>query len=221
MLLVYLPSLDFIVAFLACIRVGLVPVPVYPPDPRRSKAYVTAFAQIARDCDAKFAVSHTDYLRLTSLSALADVARAIFTLGLTKSAPRDWPDLTWLNSTELLASTSAASLAAAAPAAPALAGAPAFLQYTSGSTADPKGVIITHGSLQHNLTTIMRSLGVNTTSTCVSWLPQYLDMGLIGACAQEGARPPFSRDAKQDRRGVPAHTFPFTRRTPPCYAHLP
>ena len=52
-LLVFLPSLDFVLAFLACLRAGLVPVPEYPPDPRRSRAPVAAFAATAADCGVK------------------------------------------------------------------------------------------------------------------------------------------------------------------------
>ena len=57
----------------------------------------------------------------------------------------------------------------------------AFLQYTSGSTSEPKGVMITHGNLAHNLTIITRELQAYDDAICVSWLPQYHDMGLIGS----------------------------------------
>ena len=57
----------------------------------------------------------------------------------------------------------------------------AFLQYTSGSTSQPKGVMITHGNLGHNLTIITKELVALEDAVCVSWLPQYHDMGLIGS----------------------------------------
>jgi acyl-CoA synthetase (AMP-forming)/AMP-acid ligase II len=57
----------------------------------------------------------------------------------------------------------------------------AFLQYTSGSTSDPKGVMISHGNLAHNETIITRELRADVNTICVSWLPQYHDMGLIGS----------------------------------------
>ena len=56
----------------------------------------------------------------------------------------------------------------------------AFLQFTSGSTSDPKGVMITYGNLAHNLTLITSELSATTDTVVVSWLPQYHDMGLIG-----------------------------------------
>jgi acyl-CoA synthetase (AMP-forming)/AMP-acid ligase II len=190
---VYLPSLDFIVAFLACFRAGLVPVPVYPPDPRRSRAYISAFSQIAEDCSAKAALSHADYLRAVSLAGLAETAKKLFSFGRSsKGGPgkADWPELTWINTTELLASASGSTPAgaAAAPVPTPAPGDAAFLQYTSGSTADPKGVIVTHACLQHNLTAIMAALEADQSTVVVSWLPQYHDMGLIGALPGHSSR---------------------------------
>lgn len=195
----YLPSLDFIIAFLACLRAGLVPVPVYPPDPRRNRAYVSAFSQIAADCGAKAALSHTEYTRAVSLNAMAESAKRILSFGFRGGSAAsaagkggDWPDLPWFNSTDLLADArkSSGSAGCSFSDAPAVATAPAFLQYTSGSTAEPKGVIITHGSLQHNLATILASLSASDDTVVVSWLPQYHDMGLIGEwCPQITCRP--------------------------------
>lgn len=57
----------------------------------------------------------------------------------------------------------------------------AFLQYTSGSTSEPKGVMITHDNLRSNLASIIKGLSADPTTVVVSWLPQYHDMGLIGS----------------------------------------
>src|SRR5262249_15820082 len=60
----------------------------------------------------------------------------------------------------------------------------AFLQYTSGSTATPKGVIVSHGNILHNEKMIQDTFGENESSIVVSWLPLYHDMGLIGSVLQ-------------------------------------
>ena len=185
-LLVFLPSLDFIVAFLACVRGGYVAVPVYPPDPRRNRAHFGAFAAITAGCGAKVALTHAAYHRLASLASLKEAATAL--LGklmlrgaATTSPALAWPDLTWLpidGWTRPPATPSALGLDASAPSAPSTI---AFLQYTSGSTSEPKGVMVTHANLAHNLATIVRSLAAGTDTVVASWLPQYHDMGLIGA----------------------------------------
>lgn len=60
----------------------------------------------------------------------------------------------------------------------------AFLQYTSGSTGNPKGVVVTHGNLDHNLAAIQERFGHDEKSRGVIWLPPYHDMGLIGGILQ-------------------------------------
>lgn len=183
-LLVFLPSLDFILTFIACLRAGLIAVPVYPPDPSRMRAHITAFTSVCHSCGARVALSHSSYRTIVSLASLQDTASKMF--GLLRGTAPVWPDLHWVSVDAFVRTTpSSAASAAAAAARAQLDSAPgdavAFLQYTSGSTADPKGVMITHSNLAHNLRAITTSLSARDETVVVSWLPQYHDMGLIGS----------------------------------------
>jgi acyl-CoA synthetase (AMP-forming)/AMP-acid ligase II len=181
-LLVYLPSLDFIIAFIACLRAGIVAVPTYPPDPVKSNANFGAFASIARDCGARVALTHKAYNQLVSLAALKDAASRFFSAfskGGAGSGVLQWPDLVWVPTDGVVLASRSDEVPLALAVCSSLEQL-AFLQYTSGSTAEPKGVMITSGNLQHNLSTITRSLVAGPDTVVVSWLPCYHDMGLIG-----------------------------------------
>ncbi|CAM9753454.1 unnamed protein product, partial [Ectocarpus sp. 12 AP-2014] len=194
-LLVYPPSLHFAVAFVACLRAGLVAVPVYPPDPRKLKKDVQAFSRTTASCGARVALTSSVYDHAKKMSAIK--------AKLTGDDSR-WPDnLQWLVTDKPLPSTSsspsasavvadeATAITAAAAAATGGGGVVvpagvdraslAFLQYTSGSTGDPKGVKISHGNLASNLSAIITELKAGEGTVVVSWLPQYHDMGLIGS----------------------------------------
>ena len=91
-----------------------------------------------------------------------------------------WPEITWVptNSLQTQAfNNNSADIGLDTATKDELA----FLQFTSGSTSTPKGVMVTHGNLAHNLQTIIRSLYASDDTVVVSWLPQYHDMGLIGS----------------------------------------
>jgi acyl-CoA synthetase (AMP-forming)/AMP-acid ligase II len=193
-LLVYPPSLDFVAAYLACLRAGLVAVPVFPPIPGQLKKDLHHFASIHGSSGARVALTNTTYNHAKRLVQLKEK----FSTGKVR-----WPeDIRWIiTDKDLTVDAKSASVAPAAvpPAAAtpegtvtAAAGGTddaggfardslAFLQYTSGSTSEPKGVMISHGNLAHNLSTIVAALGADQNTSCVAWLPQYHDMGLIGS----------------------------------------
>ncbi len=156
-LLLYPPGLEFITAFFGCLYAGAVAVPAYPPRANRTLLRLQA---IASDAEAKVAL--TNAATLAKVDALLDQApqlKGMLWLA-TEDAPAGLAE-TWrrpdVNSDTL-----------------------AFLQYTSGSTALPKGVMVSHGNLMHNERLIQQACEHTEQSTFVGWLPLYHDMGLIG-----------------------------------------
>ena len=152
------------------------PPQVYPPDPRNLSKNLHSFVSIQASCGAAVALTHSVY---QTARKVADVAEAAASLFRSRGVALAWPDLTWLAVDSFIQPS--AGPGEGAPLPPVQASAVAFLQYTSGSTSEPKGVTITHANLAHNLTVITRSLAASPDTVVVSWLPQYHDMGLIGA----------------------------------------
>eukprot|EP00602_Paraphysomonas_sp_CaronLab_P005346 CAMPEP_0185017988 /NCGR_PEP_ID=MMETSP1103-20130426/833_1 /TAXON_ID=36769 /ORGANISM="Paraphysomonas bandaiensis, Strain Caron Lab Isolate" /LENGTH=1086 /DNA_ID=CAMNT_0027547625 /DNA_START=99 /DNA_END=3356 /DNA_ORIENTATION=- len=173
-LLVYPPSLDFILAFLACLKTGVVAVPVFPPDPTRLNKDLTMFANLVKSCEAKAALTSSAYDFATKMASLHSV--------LVGGHSLEWPELRWVV-TDGLVSMGKSGAKCEPLSRPVISndGNVAFLQFTSGSSSSPKGVIITVNNLDHNLDLIARSLRSSENTVCVSWLPQYHDMGLIGS----------------------------------------
>jgi acyl-CoA synthetase (AMP-forming)/AMP-acid ligase II len=152
---------DFVLTFLACLRVGVVPVPFYPPLGLGNFAsYSARIGRLLESCGARMLFASR---RLESvLWALVSEVPCLERLITDKHLERDHPP----------------------PVYPEIgADDVAFLQYTSGSTDDPKGVMITHGCLVANSEGILGSGGLQGDSSRdvgVTWLPLYHDMGLIG-----------------------------------------
>jgi acyl-CoA synthetase (AMP-forming)/AMP-acid ligase II len=152
-LLVFPPGLEFIVAFFGCLIARVIAVPMMVP--RR---------QSARDSSAAIVANCEPAVALTS-PALAgrDDLRVRFRNGCIQ----------WLSVDLALTEPGTADLS------PPNSEDIAFLQYTSGSTSDPKGVAVSHANLLANLEMIRLALGNTRQSTYVNWVPLYHDMGLI------------------------------------------
>lgn len=156
--LVALPSgLGYVTSVYACLLAGVTAVPFYPParsTRRAAEVFDGRLAEILRDCDPAAVIGTAEVLdRLP-----ADPARLLIEGG--EQAPAPGPaTLDW--------------------ALPAAAG-PALLQYTSGSTARPKGVLVSHQNLMHNVSGIAAGLGSAPGESLTTWLPLFHDMGLIG-----------------------------------------
>ncbi|MEW5929291.1 MAG: AMP-binding protein, partial [Gemmatimonadota bacterium] len=160
-LLLYPPGLEYVAALFGCFYAGVTAVPAYPP--RRSRTD-TRLQGIVADC--------APTLALTTRELLGEAER------LCAHTP-ELGGLRWL-ATEDVAADEAERWTDLGAAGDTLA----FLQYTSGSTAAPKGVMVSHGNLLHNLALIERLAGYTPQTRSVIWLPPYHDMGLIGGILQ-------------------------------------
>lgn len=155
-LLMYPPGLDFLVGFFSALYAGAIAVPAYPPHPRQPDARLRAIA-----ADARPAVALATPDLVGRLEGRADLGGGLPPLPCRAigDAPAGAEDA-WrpppLNRSRL-----------------------AHLQYTSGSTAAPKGVMITHGNVLSNLADLDAGWRHEADSTIVSWLPPFHDMGLV------------------------------------------
>jgi acyl-CoA synthetase (AMP-forming)/AMP-acid ligase II len=157
-LLVFPPGLDFIAAYFGCLYAQVIAVPVNPP---RREAVQGATRSVVSDC-APSAV--------LTLSALIDFMRP--------ALESVCGELRWL------AADKVADADTSFEPRPCPAESIAFLQYTSGSTSDPKGVMVTHGNLTANEEMIRCAFGHDQHSTAVGWAPFFHDQGLIGNVIQ-------------------------------------
>jgi acyl-CoA synthetase (AMP-forming)/AMP-acid ligase II len=155
--LLYAPGLEYIVALFGCFYAAVTAVPAYPP--RRTRG-LERLQTIFDDAGAQLALTTDDLL-----------ARM-------RSRADEWPGLrtvTWVAT-----DGPGRGEPTGGSAGPGDPDRPALIQYTSGSTSDPKGVVVSHGNLLHNCGVIQRMFGATAASRGVIWLPPYHDMGLIG-----------------------------------------
>lgn len=160
-------GLEFFVVFLGCLRAGVVAVPVYPPNPATLKKSLNKLRLVVDSCEPRLIVVDSSVNKLRLVSKVRALAKG-------DSSSGGWPDLPY-HCTDLggEVSATAASLFAgwlgsggSTPAArdrrksfddPSIEPEDvAFLQFTSGSTSDPKGVMVTFANLEHNTSCIIR-----------------------------------------------------------------
>ncbi len=160
-LLLYPAGLDFISAFFGCLYAKVVAVPVYPP---RRNQLLSRLTAIVEDADAKVALTTEAVLKrvkpvMAQTSELQDLTW-LATCDVPRAIERRWEPLDIRGETL------------------------AFLQYTSGSTGAPKGVMLSHANLVHNSALISYAFENTRSALGVFWLPSYHDMGLIGGILQ-------------------------------------
>lgn len=154
-LLLFPSGLEFIVGFLGCLYAGVIGVAVYPPRKSQNQLRLKG---IIEDCHPQAVISTSEIFTIAQSSRVENPLLASLTWVVSDAinAPTDDWRIPVISRNHI-----------------------AFLQYTSGSTGSPKGVMVSHGNLLDNLAVMYRSFGLSQQSHMVSWLPHFHDMGLI------------------------------------------
>ncbi len=158
-LLLYPPGLDFIPAFFGCLYAGVIAVPAYPPQPSQASRTLPRLLSIVADAEVAIVLANSNVV-----DAAARMMREAPGLG----------SIPWL-ATDTVSDDRGDDWREVAIAPGDLA----FLQYTSGSTASPRGVMVSHANLLHNLAYASHAADRDRSTQSVSWLPVIHDMGLI------------------------------------------
>jgi acyl transferase domain-containing protein/acyl-CoA synthetase (AMP-forming)/AMP-acid ligase II/acyl carrier protein len=169
-LLCFPSGLNFVVAYLGCLYARVLPVPVHVP---RSSRHLGRLAAIVADAGAATALSEEKVVRGFQERGFRNPA-----VGDTATSPMPGASMLGLSWQTVEALGSGPPDGWEPPdIAPSDT---AFLQYTSGSTATPRGVMVAHGNMAANIAMMSLAFGNHPGTRCVTWLPVHHDMGLIG-----------------------------------------
>lgn len=157
-LLLYAPGLEYICAFMGCLVAGIIAIPAYPPEPKRLNRLLPRLNSILKDAEPKVILTSSDLAWKVRLLTVKNPKLAL---------------LKWISTDRFIKS----NLNINVNIKPSDV---AFLQYTSGSTGNPKGVMVTHQNLIHNSETTHQMGRFTEDDKALTWLPLYHDMGLIG-----------------------------------------
>ena len=161
-LLVFPSGLDYITSFFGCVYAGIIGVTAYPPRKQKNvdDRNLKRLLAISKDCDARFVLTTSDILEKMQ-AVIQDLPELSSLEWIAVDQLDDGPIEAWidpcLNSNDLL-----------------------FLQYTSGSTSSPKGVMVSHKNLLHQQLVIQDTFSSDSKSEIGGWLPLFHDLGLIG-----------------------------------------
>ena len=152
-------SEDYFFSFMGVLMVGAIPVPIYPPMRlSQIESYIRRHQTILKNCQAEVMITTAEIQRYsTLLMSLVPSLKHVLTINDFTSYSNEPVKMT-LSENDI-----------------------AFIQYTSGSTSDPKGVQLSHDNLIANIKAMGQATKVTSKDIFVSWLPLYHDMGLIGA----------------------------------------
>jgi len=161
LLLVYPPGLEFVQAFWGALYAGLVAVPVPPPDAFRARVGVTRVQRIAEDAGAAGALSTNQILELVRAQGTTiPLEQWVICDASRPDSTAQWRSIHPLPSTL------------------------AYLQYTSGSTSAPKGVMVSHGNMTAQSRCITEAGCYDADSVTLSWMPHFHDYGLVKGIVQ-------------------------------------
>jgi acyl transferase domain-containing protein/acyl-CoA synthetase (AMP-forming)/AMP-acid ligase II/acyl carrier protein len=159
-LLIYPPGVEFLAGFYGAMYAGAIPIPAPPPDLTRLKRTLPRLKSIIQDAEARYlmttrSMSETIQGNPDTISELPDVSW-ISTDTIDPSSGKGWDNIPEKKLSDI-----------------------AYLQYTSGSTSTPKGVMITYGNVMHNCLHITEGFGYDQHCVMVTWMPYFHDYGLI------------------------------------------
>ncbi|MEA5550493.1 fatty acyl-AMP ligase [Anabaena cylindrica UHCC 0172] len=158
-LLLYPQGLDVIAAFLGSLYGGVIAIPVPPPDAGRLKRALPRLRAIVKDANAAFALTNQRFLTILQEAELDfpefEQMQWIATEDIDLKMAEQWQD----------PQVSPDTLA--------------YLQYTSGSTSTPKGVMISHHNIMHHCGYLQKACGYDAESVSITWMPYFHDYGLV------------------------------------------
>jgi acyl-CoA synthetase (AMP-forming)/AMP-acid ligase II len=163
-LLLYAPGLEFIAGFFGCLYASVVAVPAYPPNPGRLAQTLPKFRALVNDARVSFALT---------TSSIRPILETFF------AEDPDLRAIHWLTTNDIVP-----SLADRWQNPKASPDTLTLLQYTSGSTGAPRGVMLSHRNILHNQGLLLDAFEHHTADVGVGWLPLYHDMGLFGQIVQ-------------------------------------
>jgi acyl-CoA synthetase (AMP-forming)/AMP-acid ligase II len=158
-LLLYPQGLEVIAAFCGCLYAGMIAIPVPPPESGRFKRTLPRLRAIVKDAQASFALTTPGILEL---------------IGNVSEEFPEFEQISWIDTTQI-----DLSLAEQWQDLQVDKDQLAYLQYTSGSTSTPKGVMLSHFNLMHHCHYLQQACGYDADSVSITWMPYFHDYGLV------------------------------------------